>query len=250
MPMHSIRYAGSMACQPRSYRLPHVFSEADHILYADLPQLVPTINPPSHHRYIGPVVWSFGKLPYWWSSLRDNVRTAYVTMGTSGREDLARMVAHLLACMGWQVLLATADHEAVGGVRDGVFVANYLPDFLAANRASLVICNGGSASVYQALSAGTPVLGIPMILDQYLMMDYIRRFEAGEYIRAGMATADMVTRMVHLVVESQQYKTRAVQLRSQIFRYGTGERFQACVDDILRSRPAVLSNQHPTVSVS
>jgi predicted polyphosphate/ATP-dependent NAD kinase len=70
----------------------------------------------------------------------------------------------------------------------------------------------GSAAVYQALAAGTPVLGIPMNLDQYLMMHYLRRFESGDYIRAGLATAELVTRMVRRMDESAQYKTRAVQL--------------------------------------
>lgn len=239
----------------REYGLPavgnnldRIFSDADYTLYADLPLVVPTINPPSHHRYIGPVVWSFGRLPSWWSSLRDNVRTVYVTMGTSGREDLAQMVAHSLACMGWQVLMATAHRGRVTDVRGGVWAANYLPGMTAASRADLVVCNGGSAAVYQALAAGTPVLGIPMNLDQYLMMHYIRRFETGDYIRAGMATAELVTRGACRMVDSARYKTRAVQLRDQIFDYRTGERFQTCVDDILHSVPAVLSHQHSLVS--
>jgi UDP:flavonoid glycosyltransferase YjiC (YdhE family) len=230
------------------YNLAHIFSEADYTLYTDLPQLVPTVKAPSHHRYIGPVVWSFGKLPYWWSSLRNNVRTAYVTMGTSGREDLAQMVAHSLARMGWQVLMATANRGTISGVRGCVWIANYLPGIPAASRADLVICNGGSAAVYQALAAGTPVLGIPMNLDQYLMMDYVRHFETGDYIRAGAATPELVTRTVRHMVESAQYKTRAVQLKDQIFRYKTGVRFQACVDDILHTGAAVLPNQHATIS--
>ena len=228
------------------YHLNHIFSDADYTLYADLPELVPTINLPAHHRYIGPVVWSFGKLPYWWSSLRDSVRTAYVTMGTSGREDLTQLAAHTLADMGWQVLMATARPGSVTGVRSDVWVANYLPGIRAASKADLVVCNGGSAAVYQALAAGTPVLGIPMNLDQYLMMHYLRRFESGDYIRAGLATAELVTRMVRRMDESPHYKTRAVQLRDQIFHYRAGERFQACVDDILHIRPAVLA---PAVSI-
>ncbi len=230
------------------YDLAHIFSEADYTLYADLPQLVPTINPPSHHRYIGPVVWSFGAVPSWWSSLRENVRTAYVTMGTSGSKDVAQMVAQALACMGWQVLMATADRSTIAGVRDGVGVANYLPGVLAASRADLVVCNGGSAAVYQALAAGTPVLGIPMNLDQYLMMDYIRRFGAGDVIRAGVATAELVTEAVHRMDGSARYKTQATLLRDQIIQYRTGERFQTFMDDIIQGRPAVLANHHPTVS--
>ena len=217
------------------YDLAHTFSEADYTLYTDLPQLIPTVDRPSHHRYIGPVVWSFGKRPPWWSLLRANARTVYVTMGTSGRADVAQMVARALAGMGWQVLMATADDRTIAGVNDGVYVANYLPGMSAARIADLVVCNGGSATVYQALAAGTPVLGIPMNLDQYLMMDYVRRVGAGELIRAGVATDELVTRMVRRMVESGQYKTRAAHVRDQILHYRSRERFQAFVDGYVLS---------------
>ena len=217
------------------YDLAHMFSEADYTLYADLPQLIPTVNLPDHHRYIGPVVWSFGARPYWWSSLRENIRTVYVTMGTSGRADVAQMVANALAGMGWQVLMATADCRTIADVKDGVYVANYLPGMAAARRADLVVCNGGSATVYQALAAGTPVLGIPMNLDQYLMMDYVRRFGAGEMVRAGVATDELITRTVRRMVESEQYTIRAAQMRNQISHYGTVERFHTFVDGLTQN---------------
>jgi UDP:flavonoid glycosyltransferase YjiC (YdhE family) len=155
-------------------------------------------------------------------------------MGTSGRADVAQMVARALAGMGWQVLMATADDRTIAGVNDGVYVANYLPGMSAARIADLVVCNGGSATVYQALAAGTPVLGIPMNLDQYLMMDYVRRVGAGELIRAGVATDELVTRMVRRMVESGQYKTRAAHVRDQILHYRSRERFQAFVDGLLQ----------------
>ncbi|MEP6935805.1 MAG: hypothetical protein ABI988_18005 [Nitrospirota bacterium] len=87
-----------------------------------------------------------------------------------------------------------------------------------------------------------------MNLDQYLMMDYIRRFGTGDYLRAGMATAESVTRVARGIAESSQIKARAIQLRAQIFLFRTSERFQVCVDDIVHSRPAASSNSHPAVS--
>jgi UDP:flavonoid glycosyltransferase YjiC (YdhE family) len=223
------------------YDLAHIFSEADYTLYADLPQLIPTANLPSHHRYIGPVTWSFGTRPYWWSLLRENVQTVYVTMGTSGRAGIAQMVANALAGMGWQVLLATANDRTIAGVKDAVYVANYLPGMAAARIADLVVCNGGSATVYQALEAGTPVLGIPMNLDQYLMMDYVRRSGAGEMVRAGWATAELITHTVRRMVESAEYTSRAAQMRDQIGNFRTGEQFQAFVDGVMKmAKPLTL----------
>ena len=228
------------------YDLAHMFSEADYTLYADLPQLIPTGNLPSHHCYIGPVVWSFGTKPSWWSLLHEKARTVYVTMGTSGRTGVAQMVAHALAGIGWQVLLATADDRTIASVKDQVYIANYLPGMAAAKRADLVLCNGGSATVYQALAVGTPVLGIPMNLDQYLMMDYVQRFGAGEMVRAGVATDEVITRTVRRMVESARYKTRAAQVREQIGHYRSGERFQTFVDGLLQNGKTFTLDQKGT----
>jgi UDP:flavonoid glycosyltransferase YjiC (YdhE family) len=230
------------------YNLTRMFSEADFTLYPDLPHLVPTINPPSHHVYIGPVVWSFNKLPCWWASLRHSIPTAYVTMGTSGSIEIARMVAHSLASDGWQVLMATADGGSISGWMDGIWVDNYLPGLMVAERADLVVCNGGSGAVYQALTAGTPILGIPMNLDQYLMMGYLRRSAAGDYLRAGLATSESVMHMARRMIESGRYKSRAVQLKDHMLRYRTGDRFQACLDHILHLDQVAPFNPHPATS--
>ena len=227
------------------YNLNRIFSEADFTFYPDLPHLVPTINPPSHHWYIGPVIWSFNKLPYWWTSLCHSIPTAYVTMGTSWSIKIARMVAHSLARDGWQVLLATADAGNKTGWMDGIWVDNYLPGLMVAERADLVVCNGGSGAVYQALAAGTPILGIPMNLDQYLMMGYLRRSAAGDYLRAGLATSESVMHMARRMIESGSYKSRAVQLKDQMLRYRTGDRFQAGLDHILHLDQVAPFNPHP-----
>ncbi|MEO7859517.1 MAG: nucleotide disphospho-sugar-binding domain-containing protein [Nitrospirales bacterium] len=131
---------------------------------------------------------------------------------------------HWLAWDG-QVLQATADDSTIASVKDQVYVAKYLPGMAAARRAELVVCNGGRATVYQALETGTPVLGIPMNLDQYLMMDYARRVGAGELVRAGQATTELITRTVRRMVESPEYTTRAAHMRDQIGHYDTGAQF-------------------------
>jgi UDP:flavonoid glycosyltransferase YjiC (YdhE family) len=88
-----------------------------------------------------------------------------------------------------------------------------------------------------------------MNLDQYLMVDYIRRFGAGEYVRAGVAKPELITQLIRRMIESAQYKICAALLRNQIFRCRTGDRFQACIDGILCTGPLVPSDRHPTISI-
>ena len=169
-------------------------------------------------------------------------------MGTSGSVEIARMVAHSLARDGWQVLVATADAGNKTGWMDGIWVDNYLPGLMVAERADLVVCNGGSGAVYQALAAGTPILGIPMNLDQYLMMGYLRRSAAGDYQRAGLATSESVMHMARRMIESGSYKSRAVQLKDQMLRYRAGERFQAGLDHILHTDQVAPFNPYSATS--
>jgi len=68
----------------------------------------------------------------------------------------------------------------------------YLPGLKAAQRASVVVCSGGTATTYQALSCGTPVLGIPCNSDQYLSMEAIARQGSGILIRAGFIGSNLI----------------------------------------------------------
>jgi hypothetical protein len=92
-------------------------------------------------------------------------------------------VLQALAPLPVSVIAATAGHADGGPWPDNARVASYLPGTLAARRASLVICNGGSPSTQQALAAGVPVLGIAGNLDQYLNMQGVLAVGAGRCLR-------------------------------------------------------------------
>lgn len=215
------------------YDLPHVFTDADETLYADLPELVPTFCRPSHHHYLGPVLWSSNSAPAWWNELPTNQPLAYVSLGTSGRSEVLTRVLQALANLGVGAMVSTAGKPTPASLPGRVWVADYLPGIQAAERADVVICNGGSATVYQALAAGVPVLGLPANLDQYLMMDYVRRFAAGEYVRSGRASVEALTQVAAQLLSAVSYRRRAETLRSSIRTQGYGERFVRVLESLL-----------------
>jgi UDP:flavonoid glycosyltransferase YjiC (YdhE family) len=208
------------------YSLPRMFMEADATLYADLPELVPTYNRPPQHHYLGPVLWSPESTPVWWDSLPDIRPMAYVSLGTSGRSDLLPMVLRALDRLGVGALVSTAGRISPAAVTARTWMSRYLPGLKAAARADVVICNGGSATVYQALGAGTPVLGIPSNLDQYLMMGYLQQYGAGEYLRAGDLTLQALTDLLDQILHTPGYRLQADRLRSVIRSGGLAERFE------------------------
>lgn len=208
------------------YTLPHIFTDADETAYADLPELVPTFDRPPHHHYLGPVLWSPDSAPPWWDSVPNVRPMAYVSLGTSGRAELLPLVLQALEDLGVYALVSTAGKAPPSSASGSAWVSRYLPGLEAATRADFVICNGGSATVYQALAAGVPVLGIPNNLDQYLMMDYIRRAGAGDYLRAGDTSARAVTNAVDLILHTAAYRRQAHQLGQQIRSGRLGTRFE------------------------
>jgi UDP:flavonoid glycosyltransferase YjiC (YdhE family) len=100
-----------------------------------------------------------------------------------------------------------------------------LPGELAARRSALVISNGGSTTGYQALAQGTPVLGIPYNLDQYLAMQGIERAGAGLALRAGSVTVPEVRAAVALLLARSDYRERAREIARALRRYDARQRF-------------------------
>lgn len=213
----------------RSHGLPplgdlrHAYTWGDHALYADVPGLVPTRAVPTNHHYIGPILWSPQvDLPMWWPDLPEDRPCVYVTLGSSGQADLLPMVIDTLRELSVTTLVATAGRVEIEP-SPGVFVARYLPGALAARRADLVICNGGSASAYQALSEGVPVLGIPSNLDQHLTMAWIEQAGAGLTVRDTKEAG--LRRAIQYGLHTPSLKDSAARIAEEFSLFPAGERF-------------------------
>lgn len=170
----------------RAYRLPEapdvrwIYADGDIVAYADLPGVAPVSGQPDSHVYVGPLTWSPDvPLPEWWPDVPRDKPVAYVTMGSTGNPALLPVVTRELAARGFASIVATAARAVpITDVLD-CFTSIYLPGAHACRSAKLVVCNGGSATVYQALMQGRPVFGLPTNLDQALTMEGIARIGAG-----------------------------------------------------------------------
>lgn len=195
-PLNSVRARHGL---PQLADLRRVYTDADLCLYADTPNLVPTKNLPADHRYIGPIVWCPEMdVPPWWERWPVAPR-AYVTLGSTGRADLLPRVLSVLKRAGVVSIVATAGRADIASESGKIFSAAYLPGDKACRAADFVVCNGGSATVYQSLAQGVPVIGICSNMDQFLTMRCVQRAGAGVALRAGRlddsALAEAVAKM-------------------------------------------------------
>jgi len=218
---------------PLAADLRRVYSDADYVAYPDVPELYPTPDRPVTHQYLGPILWSPPVAPPSWCGEGATEPNAYVTMGSSGNPALLGAIVEALDELGVAAHVATAGASFTPAGRSRAQIAAYLPGTEAARRAELVVCNGGSLTVQQALCAGKPVLGIASNMDQFLNMRPIVEAGAGIVVRADRVSRPAVLRAARRLLHETDARAQARRLSGVLARYSASDRFAAMVEDIL-----------------
>jgi UDP:flavonoid glycosyltransferase YjiC (YdhE family) len=220
-----------------SFDLRRVYTDADYVAYADIPELIPTYDLPKHHSYIGPVLWSPPvSLPIWWDSLGTRLPIVYVTMGSSGDASLLPLIIAALAPLPLNLVISAAGARISFPLPHNVYYAEYLPGELIAKRARLVVCNGGSPTAQQALIEGVPVLGICRNMDQFLNMHFIVARGVGVRLRADELTVMDLQAQARRMLGEAKFHSAAAQLASELGRYDAARRFAALLRAAIGAR--------------
>ncbi len=208
LPMHRLRRNHGL--RSLGWDVRRVYCDGDVTVYADIPALVPTLNAPTTHRYIGPVLWSPRvSPPPWWSAVLSGEPPIYVSLGSSGPAHLLPMVVEALAGLGHPIVVATAGSQMPLPPSPGLWVADFVSGEAIAAKACVVVCNGGSPTTHQALVHGVPVVGIASNLDQYLNIDYIQQFGAGILLRGDHASPSAIRTATQRAIEDVALRDRA-----------------------------------------
>jgi UDP:flavonoid glycosyltransferase YjiC (YdhE family) len=208
--------------------LRRVYTDADYVAYADIPELIPTHGLPASHAYIGPVLWSPPiPDPPWWRSLDRTTPLVYVTLGSSGDPALLPSVVEALAGLGANVAVAAAGASLPANLPPNVHCADYLPGESAARQAQLVVCNGGSPTTQQALAQGVPVLGVPSNMDQFLNMSFIAQRGAGLCIPSDTARASRLRSKAQEMLADPRFRSAAAQIGGEMQAYDAPARLAA-----------------------
>jgi UDP:flavonoid glycosyltransferase YjiC (YdhE family) len=196
-----------------------VYTDADVVCYCDLPSLFHLHEAPASHRIIGPLIWSPAvSVPSWWEGLPENRPLAYLSLGSSGRADLAMPAANALVAAGFAVMMSTAGaaiNAQEDAQKDSIFQAPMLPGLDACRRADIVVCNGGSPTTQQALTAGKPVIGIPSNLDQFLNMQALQVAGVGRTVRADRFSQSDLEVAARELAQSEAIKARVASMTAE-----------------------------------
>ena len=166
-----------------------MYTEADHVLYPDVPEFVPTYGLPENHHYVGICQWSppVAK-PDWWRRMEDDPKPkAVIGLGSSGAVRVLPQLVRALSKLSVSVVLATSGRD-IPATGAGMYVADLLPLTETAALCNIAVSHGGSTGVYPAIAAGTPVLGIPSNADQQLSAAVLGESGAGLGVRVEEAS--------------------------------------------------------------
>lgn len=221
-----------------------VLTHADYTLYPDDPWLTPIEGAPLTHRFLGPVLWQpdlLGEEPSAAQATEqsDDLERAderplvYVTLGSSGEVQLLPMIAQVLGQLPVRAVIATAGRRELGGVPDNVVAREFVKGEDMARRARVVISNGGSTTGYQALSQGTPVLGIPSNFDQYLATEAILRAGAGAIVKARQATPESLRAAITGLLVDDAARAAAQRVAQRFSQHDAAANFRAFVEHVL-----------------
>ncbi|MBW1794400.1 MAG: UDP glycosyltransferase [Deltaproteobacteria bacterium] len=149
----------------------------DLTLLADVPEYFPARNLPVDYHYIGPLTWeSKAPPPPWWPPKTGSNPLIYLTMGTTGIRDFFELTCELVQRSNVTAIITTgAQVDQIDAIDGKIYVEPFMNGDLVMEECDLVVCHGGNGTIYQALSHGKPIVGIPTIPDQKFNM---RRVEA------------------------------------------------------------------------
>ncbi|HEU5330563.1 MAG TPA: glycosyltransferase [Thermomicrobiales bacterium] len=158
-------------------------------------------------------------LPAWIANLPHPI--VYATLGTAYNRTPGVFPAILASLRDEPVhLIATVNHNQnpadFGDQPAHIQLARYLPQSLVFLQCDLVVTHGGSGTVRTALSAGLPLVILPIAADQ---PDNARRCAAlgvARVVAPRQRTPAAIRAAVHDVLSNPTYRQRAEQLRDEM----------------------------------
>lgn len=208
-------------------------------LLCDAVEYGPTKNAPSSMQHIGPIYWEPQVEAPWLDAVvssKQGRKLVYMTIGSTGKvESLPDLVAAFpeeeFVCV-----VSTAGLAELSSVRKNVHVFDLVPASKLMPHVDALVCQGGNGSIYQALSAGVPVVGVPTMLDQEANLDRVEQLGVGLHLSGFKSNpADVVAAVRRVLAGEATEKARA--LAVQLKRYRAPELAADLIErEMLRGR--------------
>lgn len=120
--------------------------------------------------------------------------TIYLAMTSTPPAQVRTAIAEL-SRLDVRILVAGTIHDLGDLATDRIRIEGVLPSHLVMPQVDLAVTTGGQGSVQTAMASGTPLLGIPLHIEQDLNVALVERLGAARRVRPG-TLADLAAQML------------------------------------------------------
>ena len=194
---------------------------------------------PEHFEFVGPLrlPGGYAPVPFPWERL-DGRPLIYASLGTLQNRVAGtfRIIAEACSGLDAQLVISTGNGvapEALGDLPGRPVVVPYAPQLELLRRAALAVTHAGLNTVLDALSAGVPMVAIPVTNEQPGIAARIVWAGAGEAIALKRTTADRLRTLISKVRQDPAYRSAAERIRDSMRTSGGAPRAAEIIERIL-----------------
>lgn len=121
--------------------------------------------------------------------------TIYLAMTSTAPTQVRTAIAEL-SRLDVRILVAGTIHDLGDLATDRIMIEGVLPSHLVMPQVDLAVTTGGQGSVQTAMACGTPLLGIPLHIEQDLNIALVERLGAARHLGRSDNLADLATQML------------------------------------------------------
>jgi len=147
----------------------------------------------------------------------ENEKIIFVSMGTIFNQQLEiyNLCIEALKDFKGKVILSIGKNtkpEELAHIPENFVVKQYVPQLEILKRADLFITHGGMNSSSEGLYYDTPLVVIPMAVDQFMVGDRVQELGAGVKLDKNNVSAELIKNTVNDVLTTHTYKQHAQQI--------------------------------------
>ncbi len=226
--------------QSRYQSIADAYCDADWLGFADPAEAgLPNSSFDSRHTMLGPINGNVEcPLPPWWNDLESDRPVIYVNLGSSGKNSIVPSLLEALSELPVQVAVGSVESTDLKLPTSGkarIFAAKVLPGKTLCERASVVVCNGGAPSTYQALQAGRPVIGVTRNMDQDLNMQNLASLPFVQTFSAFENPASQVASTVRHFLADSGATISAERFKEQLLAYDQRTLFEKAIEMTIKT---------------
>ena len=203
-------------------------------LMVDTPEYAPTEGLPGSFHYIGPIVWEPDlNAPHWLEELDPDRRTIYFTMGSTGYPRFFEQAIEIFGGTDYQCVMTTAGMVTFDSIPSNFHVVDFAPGSMILEKSDVVVCQGGNGTIYQAMSQGVPIIGIPTMHDQEFNLDRVVDLGIGIHLSELRFRPQHLLEAVESVFGDARFEAAAQRQRSLLEAYDGPRTGARLIDDFL-----------------